>query len=54
MFAHCDETEKISAPVSKPNTYWCGKCRKHFTVTTGTVMHATKTPLQIGLLQSTA
>ena len=43
---HCGETKKISDPPSKPNTYWCGKCRKNFTVTTKTILHATKTPLQ--------
>ncbi len=42
----CRETKRITNPPSKPNTYWCGKCRKHFTVTTGTILHATKTPLQ--------
>ena len=42
----CGETERISKPKSKPNTYWCGECRKQFTVTTGTILHATKTPLQ--------
>ncbi|MXY18282.1 MAG: IS1595 family transposase [Acidobacteria bacterium] len=42
----CGETKRVSSPKSKPNTYWCGKCRKHFTVTTGTILHATKTPLQ--------
>ena len=44
--AHCGETERVTQPVSKPNSYWCSECRKHFTVTTGTIMHATKTPLQ--------
>ncbi len=43
---HCGATDKISRPASKPNAYWCGSCRKQFTVTTGTIMHATKTPLQ--------
>ena len=44
--AHCGGTDKISRPAGKPNTYWCGGCRKQFTATTGTIMHATKTPLQ--------
>ena len=44
--AHCGGTEKIGPAPKKPNAYWCGGCRKHFTVTTGTIMHATKTPLQ--------
>ena len=43
---HCGGTEKISPPKKKPHAYWCGDCRSHFTVTTGTIMHATKTPLQ--------
>ncbi len=44
--AHCGARDKIGAPKSKPHTYWCGHCRKHFTVTTNTIMHSTKTPLQ--------
>ncbi len=44
--AHCGCTDNISQPKSKPHTYWCKECRKQFTVTTGTIMHATKTPLQ--------
>ena len=44
--AHCGGTDKIGPAPKKPNAYWCGSCRKHFTVTTGTIMHATKTPLQ--------
>lgn len=44
--AHCGAMDKITPAKSKPNAYWCGHCRKHFTVTTGTIMHATKTPLQ--------
>ncbi|MCY4190692.1 MAG: IS1595 family transposase [Rhodospirillaceae bacterium] len=44
--AHCNGTEKISRSPKKPNAYWCGNCRKYFTVTTGTIMHSTKTPLQ--------
>ena len=44
--AHCGAMDKVSQPASKPHTYWCGHCRKQFTVTTGTIMHATKTPLQ--------
>ena len=44
--AHCSGTDKISPPKSKPHAYWCGRCRKYFTVTTGTILHATKTPLQ--------
>ncbi len=44
---HCGAMDKIREPrASKPHTYWCGGCRKHFRVTTGTIMHATKTPLR--------
>ena len=45
--AHCGAVDKISPPrPSKPHAHWCGHCRKYFTVTTGTIMHSTKTPLQ--------
>ena len=44
--AHCGGTEQVSDPPSKPNAYWCGNCRLHFSVTTGTILHATKTPLR--------
>ncbi len=44
--AHCGKCDRVSKPKSKPHTYWCGGCRKQFTVTTGTILHATKTPLQ--------
>ena len=42
----CDGTERIGKAKSKPHTYWCGECRSHFSVTTGTKIHATKTPLR--------
>ncbi len=45
--AHCGACDNVrEAGASKPHTYWCGHCRKYFRVTTGTIMHATKTPLQ--------
>ena len=44
--AHCGADDRVRPPKSKPHTYWCGHCRRQFTVTTGTIMHATKTPLQ--------
>ncbi len=44
--AHCGGTEKIGPAKTKAHAWWCGECRKYFTVTTGTIMHATKTPLQ--------
>ena len=43
---HCGGIENMSRPKSKPHTYWHKDCRKQFTVTTGTCMHATKRPLQ--------
>ncbi len=43
---HCGGVENISKPLSKPNTYWHKDCKKQFTVTTKSIMHATKTPLQ--------
>ena len=44
--AHCGGTEKISNAPAKKYGYWCGNCRDHFNVMTGTVMHGTRTPLQ--------
>ena len=43
---HCGGFENVSQPPSKPHTYWHKDCRKQFTVTTKTCMHATKRPLQ--------
>ena len=43
---HCGGIDGISRSPSKPHTYWHKDCRKHFTVTTKTCMHATKRPLQ--------
>ena len=42
---HCGTRHGISSPKSKPHTYWCKSCRKNFTVTTGTILHGTRTPL---------
>ena len=42
----CKNTENISPSESKPYHYWHKDCRRYFTVTTGTCMHASKTPLQ--------
>ena len=39
----CGGTDKLkSAPSRKPLPYWCGECRRHFSVRTGTVMHRSK------------
>ncbi len=33
-------------PASKPGHHWCGRCRKHFTVSSGTFLHGSKVPMQ--------
>ena len=39
--------QKTSATKSgKPMPYWCGKCRKYFSVKTGTIMEASNLPLR--------
>ena len=43
---HCGGVDNIGPAPSKSRTYWHRDCRKHFTVTTKTCMHATKRPLQ--------
>ena len=43
---HCGSVENIGPSPSKVHTYWHRDCRKHFTVTTKTCMHATKRPLR--------
>ena len=43
---HCGGQDGISRPASKPDYYWCKPCRKQFNVKTGTMLHATKRPLQ--------
>ena len=43
----CGSTEKLLPnPSRKPLPYWCGECRHHFSVRTGTVMHRSKIGLQ--------
>ncbi len=43
----CGSTEKLGAVATrKPLPYWCGSCRRHFSVRTGTIMHRSKIPLQ--------
>ena len=43
----CGDTAK-QRPVKsrKPLPYWCGSCRRHYSVRTGTVMHRSRIPLQ--------
>ena len=44
---HCGGMDNIAKPPpSKPRHYWHKDCRKFFTATTGTCLHATKKPLQ--------
>ena len=43
----CGGTEKIKkVPSRKPMPYWCGSCRRNFSVRTGTVMSESKIPLR--------
>ena len=43
----CGSTEKLRpVPSGKPLPYWCGECRRNFSVKTGTVMHRAKIGLQ--------
>ena len=43
----CGSADKLkSVPNRKPLPYWCGDCRRHFSVRTGTVMHRSKIPLR--------
>ena len=39
----CGSTDKLRpVPSGQPLPYWCGSCRRHFSVKTGTVMHRSK------------
>ena len=43
----CGGTDKLRpVPSRKPLPYWCGECRRHFSVRTGTVMHRSHIGLQ--------
>ncbi len=44
--AHCGGVERIRESRSKKQTYWCGSCRKQFTIKTGSVMHASNIPVR--------
>lgn len=46
----CSSIENISVARSKKYTYWCGKCRKHFTVKIGTIMESSKIPARKWLI----
>ena len=42
----CGGCDKVNTAVNrKPMPYWCGNCRKHFSVRTGTLMERSKIPL---------
>ena len=43
----CGSVEKLGQNRDrKPLPYWCGGCRQHFSVRSGTVMHRSRIPLQ--------
>ena len=43
----CGSKDRMNATKSrKPLPYWCGSCRRHFSVRSGTVMHRSKIPLR--------
>ena len=42
----CGGCDKVNAVANrKPMPYWCGDCRRHFSVRTGTLMERSKIPL---------
>ena len=43
---HCGSTETTEAPPSKKQPYWCGACRKGFSVRIGTALERSKVPLR--------
>ncbi len=47
---HCGSTEVSACKNQKPMPYRCRTCRKHFSVRTGTVLAASRLPLQKWLL----
>ena len=45
---HCgslDKIGKIEGKSARPGLYWCGSCKKQFTVTVGTIFERSKVPL---------
>ena len=43
----CGGTERLRpAPNRRPLPYWCGSCRRHFSVRTNSVMHRSRIPLR--------
>ena len=43
---HCGNTETAKAPATKKQPYWCGACRKGFSVRIGTALENSKVPLR--------
>ena len=43
---HCGNAETTEAPASKKQPYWCGACRKGFSVRVGTALERSKVPLR--------
>ena len=41
-----EKTWPIKGETSRPGLYECGKCKRHFAVTTRTQMHITKLPFR--------
>ena len=46
MCARCGSERTSEVPNAKPMPYWCGDCRKYFSVKVGTVMESSKIPLR--------
>ena len=42
----CGSYGTIPTPRGKPLPYWCGACRRHFSVKTGTALERSKVPLR--------
>ena len=45
---HCESGKVASVAARRPMPYRCRECRKHFSVTSGTVMHGSKLGAQTG------
>jgi len=43
---HCGYTKTTDVPKRKPMPYWCGSCRKYFSVRTGTTIQSSRLPLR--------
>ena len=43
---HCGNTETTEAPATKKQPYWCGACRKGFSVRIGTALERSRVPLR--------